>query len=285
MIKNVVLVSGPSGCDRDAYIKEAIGTRDDTNYYQVFDYMKFVAAVDGSALSETNIDDPNKEPHIKWRTEAFDLIAEEIESSNKTNHIISTTCIFDYPSGVIEEGITGELFNVIKPNTVIVFIDDLIAIKKRLKNDDRWKRIFRESGGEASLSILAHWRQAATDLLEKLANTYKKLHCDSQTGFVENFFIFAKQHPKETFLSLIFETKTKYQIYLSYPITDAEDNGDFEGLKRVMSDYFVVFDPYTIKEWQIVDKYDDAIEGRLSQIEFEDIIIQTSEIEFCHSSH
>jgi adenylate kinase len=275
MEKEVVLISGPPGCARDEYLSEVIGDKPDIRYFQVFKYMHDIAKETGvhGDLTAINISILSESDVETIKEKAFRRIREEIDDSKKKHHIVSTSCIFYHSDWTKEEGITKELFHLIRPNVTIAFIDDLIAMKKRLMNDSRWRREFTPG---PPLLFLSKWRQESIDFLHKMSMSYSKVE---PKGFVENFYIFARQHTKGTMLSLISKRDEKLVLYLSYPITDASGLPRVKDFERKLSERFIVFDPYTIKDWDIVKKYDSAKEGSDREIEINGFSISLEEVE------
>lgn len=136
----------------------------------------------------------------------------------------------------------------INPKMIIVFIDDLLRVRKNLKKDKLYNRVL----GEITLKLLAEWRDLAIDLIQKYE--YMMLSRNHRIDWI----IFAREHPIQTFIDLVIGQKPR--IYLSYHITGEEDFEDIERFKKKLSEYFVCIDPYTIKDWNIVTYYDKALE-------------------------
>lgn len=278
MKKEVILISGSSGCDRDAYLREIREGRIDTQYYRVFEYMQKAAKRAGKKLEEMNVDLFPKQEREKWRDEVFNEIKQEIGKSDKHYHVISTTCIFYYSDWRKVEGLNEKLFYIIEPNVVIAFIDDLLEMKKRLLNSERWNRIFRDSGGPP-LNFLAKWREDSVNFLHDMSVEYRYRKLPTGEGFVTDFYIFARQHPKETLLSLIYERDQKLKLYLSYPITGAaEELSRVEKFRNKLSKNYIVFDPYTIKDWDIVKNY-DSLEENQNSMKIGDVNLPRKEVE------
>ena len=281
MEKEVVLISGPPGCARDEYLSEVIGDKPDIRYFQVFKYMHDIAKETGvhEDLTAINISILSESDVETIKEAAFRKIRKEIDDdSKKKHHIVSTSCIFYHPDWTMEEGITKELFHLIRPDVTIAFIDDLIAMKKRLMRDSRWRKEFTS---EPPLLFLSKWRQDSIDFLKKVSMSYSKVEPE---GFVQKFYIFARQHTKGTMLSLISKRDEKLVLYLSYPITDASGLTRVKDFERKLSERFIVFDPYTIKDWDIVKKYDSAKEGSDREIEINGFSISLEEVEHAMDS-
>jgi hypothetical protein len=278
MKKGVILISGPSGCDRDAYLRGAIEKGTDTQYYSVFEYMQKAAKRAGKKLEEMNVDLFPKREREKWRDEVFNEIKHEIERSDKHYHVVSTTCIFYYADWIKEEGLNEKLFQIIEPNVVIAFLDDLIEMKKRLLNSERWNRIFMDSGGPP-LNFLAKWREDSVNFLRDMSLEYRYRKLPTGEGFVTDFYIFARQHPKETLFSLIYERDQKLKLYLSYPISEGrEELSRVEEFRDKLSENYIVFDPYTIKDWDIVKSY-DSLEENQNSMKIGDVKLPRKEVE------
>lgn len=286
MEKEVIFISGPSGCDRDAYLREIIEEKADTRYYRVFEFMQKAAERTDNRFEEMNVDLFSKQEREKWRDEAFNEIKHEIGKSDKHYHVVSTTCIFYYADWSKEEGFNQQLFHIIEPNVVIAFIDDLTEMKKRLLNSERWNRIFMDSGGPP-LNFLAKWREDSVNFLHDMSIEcqYRKDPITrKEEGFVTDFYIFARQHSKETLTSLIYEMNEKLKLYLSYLISEGrEELSKVEEFRDKLSENYIVFDPFTIKDWNIVNSY-DSLEENQNSMKIGDVKLPRKEVEDALSS-
>ncbi|RLI77898.1 hypothetical protein DRP05_08900 [Archaeoglobales archaeon] len=152
--KEVILVSGPPGCDRDGYLKQVIEKREEqTSYYHVYDYIAKAGKENGKKVTKINI--LQLEKLSRYRKEAFEMIKKEIEVSNKKYHIVSTPAVFYHLDDTRINGLTEELLCILQPEVIIAFIDDLIEMKKRLRGDEYWGESFGSEG--APLDFLSRF--------------------------------------------------------------------------------------------------------------------------------
>ena len=256
--KRVILVTGPPGNQRDEYIQQAIRGMNDIGYYHVFDYIQQVARRFGINLTRERVFDIPKNTLEKIRDTAIDVIVKEIMSSDKKIELISTPARFkvrpirDYYSGLVE-GLKESHIAKLNPDMIILFIDDLLRVRRNLQEDSLWRKHVTPD-----LKTLAEWRQSAQELIE---NYITRIESQQIVQKHIDYMIFAREHPIKTFQDLIKGEKPR--IYLSYNITGREKDKVMDKIARVrdkLSDYFVCIDPYAIKDWDIVTAYDEALE-------------------------
>lgn len=78
----------------------------------------------------------------------------------------------------------------------------------------------------------------------------------SENSFVKKIYIYGRQHPPSTLHNLIYNERMP-KMYLSYPITGARDQiDDLRKFRNKLANDFIVFDPYTIRDWDIVHESD-----------------------------
>lgn len=254
--KRIILVTGPPGNQRDEYIQRAIKGMGDVGYYHVFEYMQEVALkIFRINLTREHVFDVPKNTLEKIRDTAIDEIAKQIKSSDKKIEIISTPARFkvkpirDYYSGLVD-GLNESHLEKLDPDMIILFIDDLLRVRKSLQQDVHWRKHITPD-----LKTLAEWRQSAQEQIENYIT-----RIESTSKYID-YIIFAREHPVETFQDLIKGEKPR--VYLSYNITGREKDEAMKKVERIrekLSKYFVCIDPYAIKDWDIVTAYDEALE-------------------------
>jgi len=283
--KEVILVSGPPGCGRDEYIQKVIDD-EQTEYYHVYDYIVEAGKEDGKKVTKINILQLQDLP--KYRKKAFEKIRKEIENSDKKYHIISTPAVFYHLDDTRINGLTEELLCTIKPDVIIAFIDDLIEMKKRLKEDEYWGEAFGSEG--APLDFLSRWRWESITFLRSMYDQhYLPRGEKTEEIFVKEMYIYARRHDESVLRRLIYERKLIPKLYLSYHITDIKklENEEIkkkllsriEEFKKKLSEEFIVFDPYTIRDWDIVDTYDAAVRENKEKIDLDGLTLDIKEIE------
>lgn len=250
--KKIFLVTGPPGNGRDEYIINVLSEFEKVvklGYYHVFEYMQRVAPEHGIPnLTRENVFDISKTTLERIRDSAFEKVCIDIEKSDNDIEIVSTPATFrvspwgNYLSGRVD-GINISHLKLIKPNFIIVFIDDLLRVREKLMADPLWSRM------GINLRYLAEWRRLSIEILKEYY----------ETSFQElGWIIFAKEHPINTFKDIILNIKPK--IYLSYHITGYEDFKDIRSFIDKLSSEFICIDPYAIKDWDIVREYDKTLQ-------------------------
>jgi len=250
--KKIVLVTGPPGNGRDEYIREALPKLENkvkVGYYHIFEYMQRSAPSHGVPnLTRENVFDIARSTLERIRDSAFIEVAEEIKNSNNQIEIISTPAIFkvipwgDYLSGKVN-GVTLDHIKQLNPTNIVIFIDDLLRVREKMKEDPLRRRM------HLALKDLAEWRRLTIEIVQEYTD---------QRFYSVDWIIFAKEHPVDTFVDLLLGEKPR--IYLSYHITGQHDFQDVHRFMNKLSSNFVCIDPYTIKDWDIVKAYDNALE-------------------------
>lgn len=276
-MSKVVLITGPPLNGRDKYINAALDIANDIKigYHHVFTEMQKISGKYGiTNLTRENVLEVNRLSNI--RKDAFDNIVDTIKQSNNDIDIVSTPAKFyinptpQYPSGRVN-GIEEYHLQILSPDLVVLFISDLLKVKQNLVSDDLWK-----SRSDASLYNLAKWRGDSIEVVKNFKA--KKLQREEQ---ILDTIIFANSHDYSTFINLIKGCIPR--IYLSFHITDAPNDSllSVEKVKQKLQNHFVCIDPYKIKDWDIIQKYDNALENGKNDINFDDFneVLSIQEVE------
>lgn len=250
--KNVILITGPPCNGRDEYIREALPKLNkilSVGYYHVFKYMQKVAHIHGvHNLTRDNVFSISRAQLERIRDSAFVQVRNEIIESENEIDIVSTPAVFrirpwgDYLSGRVD-GLKIHHLDQLNPKCAIVFIDDLLRVRENMKNDPLWGRM------KVNLRNLAEWRSMVIQIIDE--------YFEEKSQEFE-WIIFAKEHPIDTFINLILNEKPK--LYISFHITGQEDFKDVKRFMDKLSTHFICIDPYTIKDWDVVTKYDETIQ-------------------------
>lgn len=257
-----ILFTGPPLNGRDDYLEQVVEILNKrfnvkAKLYRVFDYMRKVGSNYGCPnLTRENIFDIPENILKNIRTEAFQLIDREINNEKDGVHIISSPNIFfisphgHFASRETEGFDKYMLYTYIKPDYIVITIDDAINVKERLEKDQIWKdRVI------PTLQTIVYWRNLSIEHIERLTKEIYESY-----GRSLRYLIFSVNHSPDVMADLILNNKP--WIYLSYNMTGLPEE-KFENVKRIykkLRKYFVVFDPGTISEWRLVNEYDDAIE-------------------------
>jgi hypothetical protein len=118
-------------------------------------------------------------------------------------------------------------------------------VRDRLGQDLQWK------DHRFTLGEIANWRREEISGVYELAGVFtpkKEIQLVAFENGVE-------------FLRNVVFNRLKERVYLSHPIT-GEDDAFFQKVQRFassISDHYVVFDPYMVKDWSIVDAWREMI--------------------------
>ncbi|NJE42623.1 hypothetical protein [Thermococcus sp. GR6] len=259
-MKEVILLTGPPLNGRDEYITEALklANGESYTYYHVFDYIREVGKELGVKITRKNVLDfaiSHQDLMNEIRDEAFSRIRKEIDESDKKYHLVSTPSLFRWGSGSVI-GFTTSNLKLLKPNRVIIVLDDVLSVRRRIINDPEWFERFGKDPENIKLTTLVMWREDAINHVKTLVHELKKEGLE-----VRYVLQFGIRHPHEVFLNLIFRENEKPIIYLSYPMTGHED----EYYHRVrdfydkLSEHFTVLDPGALDDWWVVAEYDNQV--------------------------
>lgn len=259
-MKEVILLTGPPLNGRDEYITEALKLADGESYayYHVFDYIREVGKELGVKITRKNVLDfaiSHQDLMNEIRDEAFNRIRKEIDESDKNFHLVSTPSLFRWGSGSVI-GFTTSNLKLLRPNRVIIVLDDVLSVRRRIINDPEWFERFGENPENIKLTTLVMWREDAINHVKTLIHELKKEGIE-----VRYILQFGIRHPYHVFLDLIFHEAEKPLVYLSYPMTGHEE----EYYHRVrdfynkLSGHFTVLDPGALDDWWVVAEYDAQV--------------------------
>ncbi|ANF22905.1 hypothetical protein [Thermococcus piezophilus] len=259
-MKEVILLTGPPLNGRDEYITEALKLAEGGShvYYHVFDYIREVGKELGVKITRKNVLDfaiSHQDLMNEIRDEAFNRIRNEIDESDKKYHLVSTPSLFRWGSGSVL-GFTTSNLKLLRPNRVVVVLDDVLSVRRRIINDPEWFERFGKDPENIKLTTLVMWREDAINHVKTLVHELKKEGLE-----VRYVLQFGIRHPHEVFLNLIFRENEKPLIYLSYPMTGHEE----EYYHRVrdfydkLNEHFTVLDPGALDDWWVVAEYDNQV--------------------------
>ena len=237
----VIICTGAPGNGRDELLEEMHETTT-FHYHHLFDYIVEEARVEGTILTKINILDfydsqPGKME--EYREQAIAKISEKIERESGL-HIISTPYHFEWRGNKFQ-GLNPMDIDILDLDMFLIIFDDLIRVKERLEQDPQW-RYHRFTLGE-----IANWRREEVSGIYNLARKYSPRR-EVQLVAYSNKAAFLKD--------LIFNTN-KMKFYLSHPITGEGKDFFLKVTKFAenLSDYYIVYDPYLIRDWDIVENW------------------------------
>ncbi len=259
-MKEIILLTGPPLNGRDEYICDALKSAPERGYvyYHVFEYIKDVGKERGVKITRKNVlDFAISHPDLmnEIRDEAFARIRNEIDGSGDRFHLVSTPSLFRWGSGSVI-GFTTSNLKLLKPNRVIIILDDVLSVRRRIINDPEWFERFGENPDNIKLRTLVMWREDAINHVKTLVHEMKGEGIE-----VRYVLQFGIRHPPDVFLDLIFREGEKPLVYLSYPMTGHEEEyyhcvrGFYDRLKE----HFTVLDPGALDDWWVVAEYDSQV--------------------------
>jgi adenylate kinase len=146
--RKVILVTGPPLNGRDDYLNTVMVLMRESGYkvgyYHVFEEMKKVALSYGVTLSKANVLDLSRNRLNQIRSAAYQKITDALGHSNNDFDFVSTPGTFrvkpspNSPYGRIK-GLELAHLSAIHPDLIVIFIADLLEVKKNLENDEVWK--------------------------------------------------------------------------------------------------------------------------------------------------
>ena len=244
--RQVILCAGNPGSGRDEYIQKMLALFNSDGrikYYHFYDYLLQTLRSDGYNLNKETILDfvaNNQRETERIRAATIDEICEEMGDSGI--HVVSTPYSFEW-NGELIYGLTANDARKLNPDKFIVLLDDIVRIKERLRQDPQW------SDKEFTLVELTKWRRTEVDGIEALAHQFDP---------PKEFYILPVEHNPKVLFELVTNARKK-KIYLSYPITSTteEERARTAEFARQIEDLYIIFDPITIKEWSLVEQWNE----------------------------
>ncbi|MFC1802525.1 AAA family ATPase [Thermoproteota archaeon] len=243
--KRVIIFNGPPGNGRDDIIRE-LKEISNFGYHHLFEYIVKEAKLDNTNLTKINIldfYDSQPEKMEQYRLKALQKINHEINKNGEI-HVISTPVHFEW-KGNMYQGLTEEDVQILNPDMFIIIFDDIVRVRDRLSKDVQWQ------DHKYTLGEIANWRREEVNGVYKLAESFTPKR---------SIQLVAYENGRKLVRDLIYNP-SKETVYLSHPITG--EGGDF--FKKItkfldgLSEYYVLYDPYLIKDWDIVEQWRDAV--------------------------
>ena len=243
--KRVIIFNGPPGNGRDDIVRE-LKEIASFGYHHLFQYIVEEAKLDNTILTKINIldfYDSQPEKMEQYRLKAIQKINHEI-NKNGGAHVISTPVHFEW-KGNRFQGLTVEDIQLLNPDMFIIVFDDIVRVRDRLSKDTQWQ------DHKYTLGEIANWRREEVNGVYRLAESFIPKR---------NIQLVAFENGPELVRDLIYKP-SKETVYLSHPITG--EGADF--FKKItsfldsLSEYYVLYDPYLIKDWDIVEQWRDAV--------------------------
>ncbi len=243
--KRVIVCTGPPGNGRDDMLLK-MRERTSFNYYHMFEYIVEEARLSGTNLTKLNIldfYDSSPDRMEQYHKAAVEKISKEIEKRSGVN-VVSTPYHFEW-KGNRFHGLHADEVKTLNPDMFVIVFDDILRVRDRLSQDIQWQE------HRFTLGEIANWRREEISGVYELARQF--------TPRKEIQLVAFENGPD--FLREIVFGRGKEKVYLSHPIT-GEGPEFFDKITRFggsISEYYVVFDPYTIKDWNIVEAWRAAV--------------------------
>ena len=243
--KRVIVCTGPPGNGRDELLT-ALDEKASFGYHHLFEYIVKEARLDGTSLSKINIldfYDSQPEKMEQYRQAAVRKIKDTINAKDGV-HIISTPYHFEW-KGNRFQGLNREDVELLDPDMFMIIFDDIVRVRDRLSVDTQW------SDHRYTLGEIANWRREEVNGVYELAEYFTPPR-EIQLVAYEN---------GPDFLRDLVYNPSKEKVYLSHPIT-GEGPDFFKNVTKFidsLSQYYIVYDPYLIKDWDIVEQWRDAV--------------------------
>lgn len=239
--RRVIVCTGSPGNGRDDILNE-MKEHANFNYHHLFEYIVEEARLNDTTLSKLNIldfYDSSPERMEDYHKAAIHKITQEIGRRPGT-HIVSTPLHFEW-KGNRFHGLHDDEIQSLNPDMIIIIFDDILRVRKRLSQDTQWQ------GHTFTLGEIANWRREEINLAYHHANLF--------TPRPEVQLVAYENGPE--FLQDVIWSHGREKVYLSHPITGESETmlTDIYEFGKTLSEYYVVFDPYMIKDWNTVEAW------------------------------
>ena len=212
-------------------------------FFNVGDFIHSIAARSGVDFTEKVLD---SDPVVLSlaRRNAFYEIARRAEAYEHA--IIGLHTCFRW-RGTLIEGFSFEDIEIIPPDLFINVVDNITDISVRMEETTQWSGM-----GKATLNV---WLDEEELLTRQLAKFSKKRH-----------YTIVRQQEFDDFYELLFSSKPKF--YLSYPIVMLEETPEeihkIRELGEKLQHSFIVFDPLSIQDMELIASAENRSEGKQS---------------------
>lgn len=212
-------------------------------FFNVGDFIHRIAAESGVHFTEKVLDSDPVVLSLARRT-AFYEIARCAEAYEHA--IIGLHTCFRW-RGTLIEGFSFEDIEILPPDLFINIVDNITDISVRMEKTIQWAGM-----GKATLNV---WLDEEELLTRQLANFAKKQH-----------YTTVRQQEPDDFYELLFSPKPKF--YLSYPIMMLEETPEeiqkIRELGEKLQHSFIVFDPLSIQDMELIASAENRGEGKPS---------------------
>ncbi|MDH5792712.1 MAG: hypothetical protein OEZ44_11065, partial [Candidatus Bathyarchaeota archaeon] len=174
---------------------------------------------------------------------AVDKISRDIDKRGGVN-IVSTPYHFEW-KGNRFQGLHDDEVKTLNPDLFVIVFDDILRVRERLEKDTQWQE------HRFTLGEIANWRR------EEISGVYGLARQFTPRKEIQ---LVAYENGPDFLREIVFD-RGKDKVYLSHPIT-GEGEEFFRKITRFadsLSEYYVIFDPYMIKDWNIAEAWRAAV--------------------------
>jgi len=247
MLKKIIF-TGQSGLNKSKYLQETKELFEKSNipfnFKTIGHKMLDIYNQKGREITETTILNLQKDTLDLLQAIVWKEILKEHKKENEGVFVINSHSVFRWHHGLFPT-IDMDLAIQFEPDAIFCLIDDIIYIKQALVERKVYFYDFWE---------LFAWREDEIWLSKLLTDSIRKIKRDNGI----KFFLLPKSQGTELFYKLI--TKPNLQkVYMSFPITgiDEQESEKIKNFKSEISRYFIVFDPISIKDRELIKIYHD----------------------------
>lgn len=237
-----LILTGQSGQAKSSFLEEVkrcAASKAKTLYYESSG--KLMLKKLGGKFQEQNILNLPLSLLKLLRSNAHEQVLRLIEKNGSDFFVLNTHSVFRWQHGMFP-CLDLDFVLELDPDMIICLIDDILSIKDGLlaRNTD----IF-------NLWELFAWREEEVWFSKFIADSVGKIK-----GREIPFYIYPKKGGTENFYNLISKNEIK-KAYLSFPITGIHgaELEEIESFKIAIGKKLVVFDPYAIKDRELILTY------------------------------
>lgn len=239
-----VVFTGQSGVNKKEYLsqlKEIVESEGRTiEIYCVGDMME------KEARDEIHADRILHLPLTELRSLRRSVFKEIItDSKEKENCILDTHAVFRWKGGLFPAFDLDQL-REFKPDMFVTLIDDVDEIRDRLHS-----KVETEGWQGLTLKDIMVWREEEIVVTGIIAQFLSEEQRKEKWKKISHY-VFARGHSPNVLHKLIFREDLK-KVYASFPITGISEKLEqkVRGYRKLITEHFIVFDPYKITEREI----------------------------------
>ncbi|MHA1756869.1 MAG: AAA family ATPase [Promethearchaeota archaeon] len=251
-----IILTGQSGLNKKEFLENAKKTFLDLGLKFHYESLgERIIKRFGQSFNEKNILNLPRYVLDLSRSCVNDLILEEINNSDYDIFLLNTHAVFRWQHGLFPS-LDLDFVQKFKPDIIICLIDDIADIKNGLIK--RGTDIFL-------LWELFAWREEEVWVSKFIAEYLSKI-----LGKNIHFYLYPKKEGPDMFAKLITQNDIP-KSYLSFPITGISDQEkrEIDEFKLTLKKKIISFDPYSIKDRQLITIYntiEEEIQEELKQL-------------------